>query len=172
MDIGKVLSGLYASEIPGGIAWVPDGGFDWWVGSIEFENASARGGEETVEEAAQAMHAAALRLFPESEYARKFDIELKEKETRALIMRIKTVRAKTGCGLKEAKVACEANATTEGAIQMIRRNAEARVKELEAACRRQVENIERWMKTGEPAGPKESKAIYEQLKAALRAVED
>lgn len=71
MDIGKVLSGLYASEIPGGIAWVPDGGFDWWVGSIEFENAPARGGEETVEEAAQAMHAAALREYPDSEYARK-----------------------------------------------------------------------------------------------------
>jgi len=49
--------------------------------------------------------------------------------------------------------------------------AEARVKELEKACRYQVENIERWLKTGEPAGPEESKAIYEQLKVALRAVE-
>ena len=49
--------------------------------------------------------------------------------------------------------------------------AEARAKVLESACRRQVENIERWMKTGEPAGPKESKTIYEQLKAALREVE-
>ena len=49
--------------------------------------------------------------------------------------------------------------------------AEARCEVLSAACRRQVENIEHWLETGEPAGSEESKAIYEQLEAALRAVE-
>lgn len=38
---------------------------------------------------------------------------------------------------------------------------------LRAAVHRQVKNIERWMETGEPAGPEESQSIYEQLKAAL-----
>jgi len=46
-----------------------------------------------------------------------------------------------------------------------------RIKRLEAACRRQVANIEHWLETGEPAGREESKSIYAQLKAALRAVE-
>ncbi|HMR09223.1 MAG TPA: hypothetical protein PKA88_25760 [Polyangiaceae bacterium] len=33
----------------------------------------------------------------------------------------------------------------------------------------QVANIERWLETGTPSGPEESKAIYEQMKAALEA---
>lgn len=41
---------------------------------------------------------------------------------------------------------------------------EARIQVLEAAVRRQVENIERWLETGEPASAEESKSIYEQLK--------
>lgn len=40
---------------------------------------------------------------------------------------------------------------------------------LRAAASRQVANIERWQETGVPAGPEESKEIYEQLKAALEA---
>lgn len=39
---------------------------------------------------------------------------------------------------------------------------------MKRALQRQVDNIERWLDTGEPAGQEESKAIYEQLKAALR----
>jgi len=46
-----------------------------------------------------------------------------------------------------------------------------RIKRLEAACRRQVANIEHWLETGEPAGREESKSIYEQLNAALRGGE-
>ena len=50
-------------------------------------------------------------------------------------------------------------------------NHEAIIELLVAACRRQVENIKRWNKTGEPAGPAESKAIYEQLVEAIRVAE-
>lgn len=39
--------------------------------------------------------------------------------------------------------------------------------ELLAAAERQLANIERWLETGEPAGPEESKAIYEALKVAV-----
>lgn len=35
------------------------------------------------------------------------------------------------------------------------------------ALARQVKNIERWMESGIPAGPEESKSIYDQMKAAL-----
>jgi len=38
--------------------------------------------------------------------------------------------------------------------------------DLLAACERQLANIERWLETGVPAGPEESKAIYEQMKKA------
>lgn len=41
------------------------------------------------------------------------------------------------------------------------------VERLRAAIKRQVENIDRWRETGEPASPEESKSIYEQLVAAL-----
>jgi len=40
-------------------------------------------------------------------------------------------------------------------------------RELVTACKRQVDNIERWMEKEIPAGPEESESIYEQLKAAL-----
>jgi hypothetical protein len=40
-----------------------------------------------------------------------------------------------------------------------------------AALKRQVKNIERWLETGAPSGPEESKAIYEQMKAAVCAAE-
>ena len=69
-DIGQVLAGLYASEISGGIAWMYDGGFDWWIGSEDRELAARGGTARTVKEAAQAMHDAALREYPDSEYAR------------------------------------------------------------------------------------------------------
>ena len=39
--------------------------------------------------------------------------------------------------------------------------------ELYGACSRQVKNIEAWLETGEPAGPDESKSIYEQLCKAI-----
>jgi chromosome segregation ATPase len=39
--------------------------------------------------------------------------------------------------------------------------------ELYGACTRQVKNIEAWLETGEPAGPDESKSIYEQLCKAI-----
>ena len=51
-------------------------------------------------------------------------------------------------------------------------NHEAIIELLVAACRRQVENIKRWNKTGEPAGPAESKEIYEQLVEAIKAAEE
>ena len=51
-------------------------------------------------------------------------------------------------------------------------NDQAIIELLVAACRRQVENIKRWNRTGEPAGPAESKAIYEQLVAAIKAAEE
>lgn len=38
---------------------------------------------------------------------------------------------------------------------------------LRAAALRLVENVERWLRTGVPAGPDESRAMYEQLCAAL-----
>lgn len=44
---------------------------------------------------------------------------------------------------------------------------EARIQVLEAAVRRQVENIERWLETGEPASAEESRSIYEQLRDAI-----
>ena len=40
-----------------------------------------------------------------------------------------------------------------------------------AALKRQVENIERWLETGIPSGPEESKALYEEMKAAVNAAE-
>lgn len=40
---------------------------------------------------------------------------------------------------------------------------------LTAALERQRANIERWIETGEPASPDESKSIYEQICAALEA---
>ena len=36
-----------------------------------------------------------------------------------------------------------------------------------AALQRQHANIERWLETGEPAGPDESREIAEQIKAAI-----
>ena len=41
------------------------------------------------------------------------------------------------------------------------------VQALVAATRRQVENIERWLETGTPAGPEESKTIYDAMTSAL-----
>ena len=38
---------------------------------------------------------------------------------------------------------------------------------MRAAVLRHVEVIERWLRTGIPAGPEESRSIYEQLCAAL-----
>ena len=38
---------------------------------------------------------------------------------------------------------------------------------LVAATRRQVENVERWLETGTPAGPDESKTIYDAMTSAL-----
>lgn len=40
-----------------------------------------------------------------------------------------------------------------------------------AALKRQVENVERWLETGIPSGPEESKSIYEEMKAAVNAAE-
>ena len=42
-----------------------------------------------------------------------------------------------------------------------------RIEAMESAIRPQVENIERWLETGVPATPEESRAIYEGLVAAL-----
>lgn len=41
-----------------------------------------------------------------------------------------------------------------------------------AALRRQVANVERWLETGVPAGPEESREIYEQMKAAIAKAEE
>ena len=68
--------------------------------------------------------------------------------------------------VKLSKVECEATRHYEDMRRM-----QGRVEAQEKACRRQVENIERWLQTGVPAGPGESKEIYEQLKAALTATE-
>jgi hypothetical protein len=38
-----------------------------------------------------------------------------------------------------------------------------------AALEVQVANIERWLETGIPSGPDESRAIYEQMKAAVNS---
>lgn len=43
--------------------------------------------------------------------------------------------------------------------------------DLLAACKLQVANIERWLETGIPAGPEESKQIYEALKSAVEKAE-
>lgn len=43
----------------------------------------------------------------------------------------------------------------------------AEVERLRAALKRQRDNIEHWLATGEAAGPDESKSIYEQICAAL-----
>ena len=51
-------------------------------------------------------------------------------------------------------------------------NHEAIIELLVAAAKRQVENIKRWNRTGEPAGPAESKEIYEQLVEAIKAAEE
>jgi hypothetical protein len=41
------------------------------------------------------------------------------------------------------------------------------VQALVAATRRQVENVERWLETGTPAGPDESKTIYDAMTSSL-----
>lgn len=41
------------------------------------------------------------------------------------------------------------------------------VQALVAATRRQIENVERWLETGTPAGPDESKSIYDAMTSAL-----
>lgn len=43
--------------------------------------------------------------------------------------------------------------------------------DLLAALRRQLANIERWLDSGVVATPKESKSIYEQMKAAVAKAE-
>lgn len=43
-----------------------------------------------------------------------------------------------------------------------------RIATLEAALKRQVDNVERWMETGVPADAEESRSIYEQMVSALR----
>ena len=45
--------------------------------------------------------------------------------------------------------------------------ADPQVQALVAATRRQVENVERWLETGTPAGPDESKTIYDAMTSAL-----
>lgn len=42
------------------------------------------------------------------------------------------------------------------------------IERLRAALQRQVRNIEVWLATGLPAGPDESREIYEQMRAALK----
>ena len=39
------------------------------------------------------------------------------------------------------------------------------------ACKVQVANIERWLETGVPANPEESRSIYEGMKAAIAKAE-
>jgi len=41
-----------------------------------------------------------------------------------------------------------------------------------AALERQCKNVDRWLETGEPASPEESRSIYEQMRAALAALEE
>ena len=50
-------------------------------------------------------------------------------------------------------------------MDLVRSNAERIT--AQSAIRMQVENIERWLETGEPSGPQESRRIYETLKAAI-----
>ena len=45
---------------------------------------------------------------------------------------------------------------------------DAEIDRLRAALQRQVRNIEVWLATGLPAGPDESREIYEQMRAALK----
>lgn len=45
--------------------------------------------------------------------------------------------------------------------------ARAEIEALRAAIKRQVDNIDHWRATGEPASPEESKSIYDQIVAAL-----
>lgn len=45
--------------------------------------------------------------------------------------------------------------------------ARAAAPDLLAALKRQRDNIDRWRATGEPAGPDESKSIYDQICAAI-----
>jgi hypothetical protein len=42
------------------------------------------------------------------------------------------------------------------------------IERLRAALQRQVRNIDVWLATGLPAGPDESREIYEQMRAALK----
>lgn len=46
------------------------------------------------------------------------------------------------------------------------------VKALLDAVTRQIENIDDWLETGIPAGPIESKSIYDQMRAALAAIKE
>jgi hypothetical protein len=43
--------------------------------------------------------------------------------------------------------------------------------DLLSACKRQIANIERWLETGAPASPEESKSIYDQMVAAVAKAE-
>lgn len=48
-------------------------------------------------------------------------------------------------------------------------SADTPYQEMLAALRRQRLNIEHWLETGIPAGPEESKGIYEQIVAAVES---
>ena len=63
----------------------------------------------------------------------------------------KTAELQAECARLREKLAAASNANSE----------------LCGACTRQVKNIEAWLETGEPAGPDESKSIYEQLCKAI-----
>ena len=96
---------------------------------------------------------------------------------KALVEKLQGEKAKAESALAERKdwICPETYALTLQAVAIEAdraTKAESRARELEAAVRRQIDNIDRWLLTDEPASPDESKSIYSQLKAALSAAGD
>jgi hypothetical protein len=71
MDIGTVLRGLYASEIPASVSWEKGGRILWAVGIDEWGYPGEEAESLSPEQAAEAMHEAALKLYPDSLYAKR-----------------------------------------------------------------------------------------------------
>ena len=69
MDISNKLQAMQTSEINWTISCFYDSGFEWWLGD-DFNTFTANGEERTFEAAARALIDAALKQYPESDFAK------------------------------------------------------------------------------------------------------
>lgn len=111
---------------------------------------------------------AVLRMVADAIEALRAERDQQTKEINALLVAAASKGEEPDLMLSEWRNALARAERAEEAFEI----AKAHRDRLESAARRQIQNIEHWLETSEPASPEESRSIYEQLKAALSGSSD